>query len=63
LPFIDSSNTGERSFTATGASKGTTIKAISKKSKKKAKKKIKRLTTIKNPIHPPGKLEKSSSTQ
>jgi hypothetical protein len=60
---MESSKTGERSFTATGASSGTTIKAISKKSKKKAKKKTKRFTTIKNPTQPPGKFEKSSSTQ
>ena len=60
---MESSNTGASNFTATGASRGTTIKAISKKSKKKAKKKTKRFTTIKKPIHPPGKFEKSSSTQ
>ena len=38
LPFIEARSTGANSLTATGANKGTTIKAISKKSKKKAKK-------------------------
>ena len=63
LPFMESSSTGESSLTATGASMGTTMNAISKKSKKKARKKINKFTTIKNPTQPPGRLEKRFSTQ
>ena len=37
----------------TGASIGTTINAISKKSRKNARKKMNRLTTIRKPIQPP----------
>src|SRR5699024_8771307 len=39
---------------ATGPSKGTIIKASSKKSKKKARKKVRTLTTSKKPNSPPG---------
>ena len=63
LPFIDANSTGANSLTATGANIGTTMNAISKKSKKKAKKKTNKFTTTRKPIQPPGKLEKSSSTQ
>ena len=60
---MEASNTGASSLTATGASKGTTMKAISKKSKKNAKKKTNRFTATKNPIQPPGRSENNASTQ
>src|SRR3712207_8011584 len=51
------------SFAATGASSGTTMKAISKKSRKKARKKTKTLTKIRKPTCPPGRLVSMCSIQ
>ena len=55
--------TGVSSFCATGASMGTMMKAISKKSRKKARKKTSRLTAIRKPQTPPGRLVSPCSTQ
>ena len=54
---------GAGDVTLTGANIGTTMNAISKKSKKKAKKKTNRFTATKNPIQPPGRSENNASTQ
>ena len=52
-----------RIFSATGASSGTTMKAISKKSMNMPKKNTSRFTTIKKPQPPPGMLVNRCSTQ
>src|SRR5580704_7217863 len=54
--------TGSRIFCATGASIGTMMKAISKKSRKKARKKTNRLTTTRKPQTPPGRFDIMCST-
>ena len=51
------------SFAATGASNGTTMKAISKKSRKKARKKTKMLTKTRKPVWPPGRWLSRCSIQ
>ena len=48
---------------ATGASSGTTMKAISKKSRKNARKKMKMLTKIRKPMGPPGRCDSRCSIQ
>ena len=51
------------SFSATGASSGTTMKDSSKKSRKKASRKIRMFTTIRKPSWPPGRPVSRCSTQ
>ncbi len=51
------------SLAATGASSGTTMKAISKKSRKNARKKMNTLTKIRKPVWPPGRCDSRCSIQ
>ena len=50
-------------FSATGASKGITMKAISKKSMKQPKMNTRMFTTTRKPQAPPGILSNKCSTQ
>src|SRR5437762_1554117 len=51
------------SLSATGPSSGTMMNASSKKSRKNASRKVSTLTTMRNPICPPGRLVSRCSTQ
>ena len=60
---VPAGNNSGRTFSATGARMGMTMKAISKKSMKQPRMKIRMLTTIRKPSAPPGMSSNRCSTQ